>query len=541
MTAMPLEQLVEALRGGVITLLSDGAAAGWHVTGAELLDHPEALATTAPGYLLLGVGLDIADREALGAAFRTAADRSCALAVKCPTPPPQEVSAQVATTRVPVLAVDPRVPWTRVQRLVTTILAARRAVAEPGGGGTTGGDLFSLANAVAGIVGGAVAIMDTQQVVVAYSNLPDQPIDETRRRGILGRRVPEDALADHLNREVWVSDTVVRQHRPGDLPRTAVVIRAGEDVLGSLWVAFPDEAAAADCGPTLQEAARVAALHMLALRRQVDAEQESRDRALRHTLEGRSGQGDPPGGVRLPAVLVGLAEAVQERGGEESWEAGTAARRRAALLRALDLAVLDGRSLGYEPAAALLGDRVYVLLPAAGSGSVSTGVLLDHLLDRARHSLHRSFTAVDSPTVATASALLAARRDIDAALDHLRERRAGPGAYHAEDLRPELVLRRLVGAVREDAELRTGIAERLRAHDAEHGTDYCATLLTHLRHFGDVAAASGELHIHQNTLRLRLRRAEELFDIALADPTRRLLLTLELTALAGLPEPPTRD
>src|SRR3954454_19586015 len=380
---MPLEQPVEALRSGVITLLSARGAAEWRVTGAELLDHPEALATTAPGHLLLGVGLDIADREALGAAFRTAADRSCALAVKCPTPPPPEVSAQVATTRVPVLAVDPRVPWTRVQRLVTTILAARRAVAEPGGGGTTGGDLFSLANAVAGIVGGAVAIMDTQQVVVAYSNLPDQPIDETRRRGILGRRVPEDALADHLNREVWVSDTVVRQHRPGDLPRTAVVIRAGEDVLGSLWVAFPDEAAAADCGPTLQEAARVAALHMLALRRQVDAEQESRDRALRHTLEGRSGQGDPPGGVRLPAVLVGLAEAVQERGGEESWEAGTAARRRAALLRALDLAVLDGRSLGYEPAAALLGDRVYVLLPAAGSGSVSTGVLLDHLLDRA--------------------------------------------------------------------------------------------------------------------------------------------------------------
>nr|WSZ20258.1 helix-turn-helix domain-containing protein [Streptomyces canus] len=540
MTAMPLEQLVEALRGGVISLLSDGAAAEWRVTGAELLDHPEALATTAPGHLLLGVGLDIADRDALGAALRTAADQSCALAVKCPTPPPPEVSAQVATARVPVLAVDPRAPWTRVQRLVTTILAARRAVAEPGGGGATGGDLFSLANAVAGIVGGAVAIMDTQQVVVAYSNLPDQPIDETRRRGILGRRVPEDALADHLNREVWVSDTVVRQHRPGDLPRTAVVIRAGEDVLGSLWVAFPDEAAAADCGPTLQEAARVAALHMLALRRQVDAEQESRDRALRHALEGQFGQGDPPGGVRLPAVLVGLAEAMQEGGDEESWEAGTAARRRAALLRALDLAVLDGRSLGYEPAAALLGDRVYVLLPTAGSGSVSTGVLLDHLLDRARHSLHRSFTAVDSPTVGTTSALLAARRDIDAALDHLRERRAGTGAYHAGDLRPELVLRRLVGAVREDAELRTGIAEHLRAHDAEHATDYCATLLTYLRHFGDVAAASAELHIHQNTLRLRLRRAEELFGVALADPTRRLLLTLELTALAGLSEPPTR-
>ncbi|MEU0074031.1 helix-turn-helix domain-containing protein [Streptomyces sp. NPDC006332] len=538
MTAMPLDQLVEALQGGVINLLTDGGGGEWRVSGAELLDCPEALGTAAPGHLLLGVGLDIADRVALSTALRTAANQSCALAVKCPTPPPPEVSSQVDKTGVPVLAVDPRVPWTRVQRLITTILAARETVADPGGG-ATGGDLFSLANAVAGIVGGAVAIMDTQQVVVAYSNLPDQPIDETRRRGILGRRVPEDALADHLDREVWVSDTVVRQNRPGDLPRTAVVIRAGEDVLGSLWVAFPDEAAATDCGPTLQEAARVAALHMLALRRQVDAEQESRDRALRHALEGRSAQGDPPGGVRLPAVLVGLAETAGARGSEESWEAGTAARRRAVLLRTLDLAVLDGRSLGYEPAAALLDDRVYVLLPSAGSGSVSPGALLNHLLDRVRHSLHRSFTAVDSPAVGTTSALVAARRDIDAALDHLREQRAGSGSYHSEDLRPELVLRRLVGAVREDAELRTGVAERLRTHDAEHATDYCATLLTYLRHFGDVAAASAELHIHQNTMRLRLRRAEQLFDVSLSDPTRRLLLTLELTAISRMSEPPT--
>ncbi|WP_338133573.1 helix-turn-helix domain-containing protein [Streptomyces caniscabiei] len=62
-----------------------------------------------------------------------------------------------------------------------------------------------------------------------------------------------------------------------------------------------------------------------------------------------------------------------------------------------------------------------------------------------------------------------------------------------------------------------------------------------MRHFGDVAAASDELHIHQNTLRLRLRRAEQLFGLSLADPTRRLLVTRELTAYAGLSEPTTTD
>ncbi|GAA3826411.1 PucR family transcriptional regulator [Streptomyces phyllanthi] len=528
MTAMLLGHLVEALQDDVVSVLSKGAEAEPRVAGVELLDSHEVVRATASGHLLLGVGVDIADLDALDAALRTAADTSCALAVKCAVPVDEDLLARIRPTGVPVLAVNPQMPWTRVQRLVTTVLAARAADSDPGGS-PTGGDLFSLANAVAGIVGGAVAIMDTQQVIVAYSNLPDQPIDETRRRGILGRRVPEDAIADHLDRKVWTSDTVAHHQRPGNLPRLAVVVRAGEDVLGSLWVAFPDDASVPECGPTLQEAARVAALHMLALRRQVDAEQESRDRALRSALEGRAGQSDLTDGVCLPGVLVGMSEAVRE-GGEAS-DAGAAARRRAALLRLVDLAVLDSRSLGYEPAAALLGDRVYLLLPTAGSGPVSTGVLLDHLLDRARHSLHRSFVAVNSPAVGALSPLLRARRDIDAALDHLREQRADPGAYRTEDLRPELVLRRLIGAVRGDAELRTGIVERLRAHDAEHATEYAVTLLAYLRHFGDVVAASGELHIHQNTLRLRLRRAEQLFGVSLADPTRRLLLTLELAAL----------
>ncbi|MEU1515671.1 helix-turn-helix domain-containing protein [Streptomyces sp. NPDC005811] len=526
---MLLEQLVEALQDDVVSVLSEGAAAEPRIAGVELLDSHEVVRATASGHLLLGVGVDVADADALDSALRTAADTCCALAVKCEVPVREDLLARIRPSGVPVLAVNPQMPWTRVQRLVTTVMAARAADSEPGGS-PTGGDLFSLANAVAGIVGGAVAIMDTQQVIVAYSNLPDQPIDETRRRGILGRRVPEDAIADHLDRKVWTSDTVARHQRPGNLPRLAVVIRAGEDVLGSLWVAFPDDAPVPECGPTLQEAARVAALHMLALRRQVDAEQESRDRALRSLLEGRAGQSGLPDSVCLPGVLVGMTE-VTQAAGDEAADAGAAARRRAALLRLVDLAVLDGRSLGYEPAAALLGDRVYVLLPTAGSGPVSTGVLLDHLLDRARHSLHRSFVAVSSPAVGALSPLLRARRDLDAALDHLREHGAGPGAYRTEELRPELVLRRLVGAVRGDAELRTGIGERLRAYDTEHDTEYATTLAAYLRHFGDVVAASGELHIHQNTLRLRLRRAEQLFGVALADPTRRLLLTLELAAL----------
>jgi hypothetical protein len=69
-------------------------------------------------------------------------------------------------------------------------------------------------------------------------------------------------------------------------------------------------------------------------------------------------------------------------------------------------------------------------------------------------------------------------------------------------------------------------------HDRDHGTAFTTTLLTYLRNFGDVATASAAIHIHQNTLRQRLRRAHELFDLDLDDPAQRLLLEIELAAAA---------
>jgi hypothetical protein len=478
------------------------------------------------------VGLDPADDTAGKAALRIAADHQGVLAVKCALPAPTGFVDRATEQGVTVLAVDPRVPWTRIQQMVATLLAARSA-----GPGTDdrrfpGGDLFALANAVAAIVGGAVAIMDTHQVLVAYSNLPDQAIDETRRRGILGRQVPADAVADHLDKELWGSDAVVRRNRPGDLPRLAVVIKVGQDVLGSLWVVFADadRRPVADYEATLREAAGVAALRMLALRRQVDDDQDSRNRALRSALEAGVAT-DHLTGIRLPAVLFGLAESSRPPGQAAAGEVDDDMGLRADLMRMLDLITLDGRSLGHEPVATVIGDRLYALLPTASPASVPVDRLLDHLMDRARRSLRRAYTLVRSGAIDSPAGLREARRDIDAALDHLHDGRAAPGTYRTQELRADLVLRRLLATVRADDDLRTGTAERIAAHDAEHGTDYLITVAAYLRHFGDVLPASAALHIHQNTLRQRLRRAEQTFGLSFRDPVQRLLLSVEIAAL----------
>ncbi|MFE2425252.1 PucR family transcriptional regulator [Streptomyces sp. NPDC059373] len=532
MTSLPLAQLVDSMPEDVVTVLAGGGAQAPAIEGVELLDCPEAAGDLPPGQLLLAVGLDPADDTAADAALRTAVDHRSALAVKCALPAPTGFVDRATERGVTVLAMDPRVPWTRIQHMVTTLLAARSA-----GPGTDdrrfpGGDLFALANAVAAIVGGAVAIMDTHQVLVAYSNLPDQPIDETRRRGILGRQVPQEAVADHLDKELWRSDAVVRRDRPGDLPRLAVVIRVGQDVLGSLWVAFADadRRPVGDHEATLREAAGVAALHMLALRRQVDDDQDSRNRALRSALE-TGAPTDRLTGIRLPAVLLGLAESSPPVHQAAAGDGDDTMRMRADLMRMLDLITLDGRSLGHDPVATLIGDRLYALLPTAAPASVPVDHLLDHLADRARRSLRRTYTSVRSGAVDSPAALREARRDIDAALDHLHDQRAAPGTYRTHELRADLVLRRLLATVRDNDDLRTGTAEQIAAHDAEHGTDYLTTLAAYLRHFGDVVPASAALHIHQNTLRQRLRRAEQTFGLSFRDPTQRLLLSVEIAAL----------
>lgn len=124
------------------------------------------------------------------------------------------------------------------------------------------------------------------------------------------------------------------------------------------------------------------------------------------------------------------------------------------------------------------------------------------------------------------------RHNVDTALDHVRNSAMPPGHYSTERLRTAIVHTRLINAVRTDPGLRTGQGEHVTDHDQNHATAFAHTLLAYLRHFGDIAATSTELHIHQNTVRQRLRRAQELFALDLTDPAQRLVLQLELTVAA---------
>jgi hypothetical protein len=151
--------------------------------------------------------------------------------------------------------------------------------------------------------------------------------------------------------------------RNGCLLRLAVVIRAGDTALGSLWAVFPDDDAINDCEAVLASAAKLAALHLLAIRRHLDADQESRNAALQTALQHPGHADHAPS---LPGSLLCLAGTA---------DADHRPDHRAILLRALGLLELDARSLGHEPTISMVKDRMYVLLEAAPRGSVTASTL----------------------------------------------------------------------------------------------------------------------------------------------------------------------
>ena len=155
--------------------------------------------------------------------------------------------------------------------------AQRRAILrqENGGAGIAGvplGDLFALANAIAGMVGGAVTIEDPSKRVLAYSTLDDQPIDGGRRRSILGRQVPDIPGMGELYRQLsftagvmTAEGSLLRERLEIDdlRSRSAVAIRAGTQTIGSIWVVHDLERLSEESERALAEAARIAVPHVI--------------------------------------------------------------------------------------------------------------------------------------------------------------------------------------------------------------------------------------------------------------------------------------
>jgi hypothetical protein len=491
------------------------------------------------------------------------------------------VAAAVESSGVPLLGLTRGASWTQLAALLRSLLA-EGDVGDDGPetlGGLPSGDLFSVANAVAALIDAPVTIEDRSSRVLAFSGRQDEA-DRSRVETILGRQVPERysrLLAERgVFRELYRSEQPVYIDPSGSglpdfaLPRAAVAVRAGDEVLGSIWAAVR-EPLTPDRARAMCDAAHLVALHLLRIRAGADVSRRLRADLVSTALEGGRGAFEAMRRLGLAdQPVVELALAVAE----------PAERARLADGLAMHLSAIHPRC-----ASALVGDVAYGLIPvvtsvssgadgaggAGGAGAGGAGAdaaggdgtggelravriasdFLDRVGDRSRPVVGIGQVAFD------AAGLPAARACADRVLRVLRSGAASADASRADesradasrasagrtggpagrrvarlaDVHAEALLMELRDLAAAHGDRLTGPVARLSAYDAEHGTNLIETLRAWLDAFGDVTAASAAMFVHANTFRYRLRRLTEVCGIDLGDPEQRFAAMLQLRAV----------
>ena len=524
-----LRTLIERLHPALFELVTAPRGLDVAVADPVILDPAEP-ADAASGAIVLAVGID-SDR-AMTAMLRALGGRDVAAAVvKHAGGVDESVESAAGEAGVALLVAPPGLSW---GQLYTLLLTATSSATPAGDAGSVLeaplGDLFALANAIAGVVGGATTIEDSNNRVLAYSNL-DHPIDPARQETILGRQVPESwiqRLHDAgVFRRLWHTDEVVRIADFTDaddsyLPRIAVAVRAGGELLGSIWVIEGTHPLGEEAERTLRDAADIAALHLLRHRAAVDVDRQRRAEALMSLLDGTDRGGIAREVLAIDTTRPMVVVAFDVGGGAE-------ASTVVATQRVADLVAVYCESYRRQAAAAASGNRVYALLPA-GDDKDGAATLAHAIVDRAAKALRLELRAgVGSPAEAL-DAVAASRREADevvGVLAAMPERRvASIGAVRAQ-----VILQRLRDAAGHDPGLSAGKVAALAEQDAAKGTAWVQTLRAYFDAFGDMASAAAMVNVHPNTFRYRLRRITEVFGLDLDDPDERLVAELQLRFL----------
>ncbi|WP_435122253.1 PucR family transcriptional regulator [Amycolatopsis thermoflava] len=524
--------------GGTLLDLVHGDPGGAGDIGGVAIHDPFEEPVLPRHALVLGVGIrEPADivRLLRGLGKQEAAG----LVVRAPVAVPAEVTAAVDETGVVLLGLTRGASWAQLAAMLRALLAEGDVgQAEPEMlGGVPSGDLFAVANAIAELIDAPVTIEDPRSRVLAFSGRQDEA-DPSRVETILGRQVPERfarMLTDRgVFRELYRSDRLVYVDALVNLdgltmPRVAVAVRAGDEVLGSIWAAVR-EPLSAEREQALREAARLVALHMLRVRAGTDVSRRLRAELLSTALEGGAGAREAMARLGLAGrPVVVLALALADRGPGERDDAGVATE----LQRVSDGLAMHLTAVHPRAASALVGDVAYGLVPVEGEGdgeqwavSIATE-FVDRVGERVPAVVAIGPVAEDVP------ALAGARASADRALRVLRaEPRTGRRVARLADVQVEALLLELRDLVAARGDRPTGPVARLFDYDRQHNTNLVETLRAWLDSFGDVNAAANAVYVHPNTFRYRLRRLAEVAQLDLSDPEARFAAMLQLRVIA---------
>ncbi|MEP9361321.1 helix-turn-helix domain-containing protein [Nocardioides sp. CN2-186] len=527
--------------GATLLDLVHGDPGSTHDIGGVVIHDPTDAPVLPRHALVLGVGVDAPD-DVVALLDQLGREQAVGLVLRAPVPLTPEVRDAVDASGVALLGLSRGAPWAHLAAMLRSLLAEGDVgVAESESlGGLPSGDLFAVANAIAALLDAPITIEDRSSRVLAFSGRQDEA-DPSRVETILGRQVPE-RYSRILNergvfRELHRSDRPVFIEPAHDgegafsMPRVAVAVRAGDEVLGSIWAAVP-ERLSEERTDAFCDAAKLVALHLLRVRAGADVQRRLRADLLSSALEGGAGAREALDRLGLsgePLMVLGVA---LSDGDDVSIVPDGAAlaheRQRLADAFALHLGAAHPRS-----AAALVGGVAYGLVPVAGSaddGEERAVRLANEFLDRVGGRL-RPVIGI-GPIATDLAGLAHARACADRALRVLRGARGERRVARLADIQVESLMLELRDLAASRGDRPTGSLARLMDYDQRHNANLVQTLQAWLDAFGDVIAASEALYVHPNTFRYRLRRLAEVGEINLSDPEARFVAMLQLRVLA---------
>lgn len=481
-------------------------------------------------------------------ALRAAGAQGCAAVIVKACGQDLSVPAQVADEAGTALLCTPdEMAWRHLDALITAACTATISVGETALDSRPG-DLFALANAIAGSLGGAITIEESTGRVLAYSNLRGHEIDEIRRMAILGRQTPARPTNSEEYRAVIRSPGPVffESSQRDYASRLAVAIRAGSEVLGVIFVLADRPPLVDDAQHILMDAGRVAALHLLRSRGQQDPDRARRAEALRGMLLGTLGVEAAREVLGLPSSAHLVLAAVRPVRSNTAADTGAA--------QIADLIALHGQYWHPQAASVAAGGQVLLLLPiddndqSMGRSTPPPQDRSHQLAGRLRKLGTTLVTAIRRATgvevvvgfgpVVQVGDVAAAQSLLNQVMATLEDAPGGSASLTSvatlEETRAQVVLGALAAdaVVRDDALLLPHV-RAIREHDLAQDTAYAQTLLVYLETFGDAAVTARRLNIHINTARYRIRRLSELFGVDLGRGDETLVTWVQLRGLCS--------
>lgn len=506
--------------------------------GGVVIHDPLDESVSPRNAIVLGVGVQ--EPEAIEALLdRLSKHDAAGLVVRAPVEQSAAVDAAVERSGVALLSLTRGASWAQLAAMLRSLIA-EGDVGEGGPetlGGMPSGDLFALANAIATLLDAPVTIEDRNSRVLAFSGRQDEA-DPSRVETILGRQVPPRFTRILEDRGVFAE--LYRSAEPIDvdpmpepdpefaLPRVALAIRAGDEILGSIWAAVRSPLSP-ERNQALQDAAKLVALHLLRERAGADVERRLRADLVATVLEAGPGASEALSRLGLAdqsCVVLALAplESAADEGPTATRAQLVAERQRVADAFSMHLGAVYPRS-----AAALIDDVAYGIVGVRrdqADAEERAVLVATEFLDRIGSS-RRLLVGVGAVADDNA-ALVRSRVGADRALRVLRLDRSLVQVARIGDIRIEALLLELADLSAARGDRPAGPLARLMEYDAKRDSCLVATLRAWLDAFGDVVAASSAVYTHPNTFRYRLRRLAEVGGIDLSDPDQRFAAMVEL-------------